>query len=444
MLSYHDAIKIIEENQLFDFSKLKEFLLNNRTAMSLSDLSLLIELSNNNREKHSAYYTNDFIIEEIMELLPSFQDKNTISIIEPSVGAGNFLPFLFEKYKEKEQVNIKVIDIDKNIIELLKLIYDKNIPKNFNIEFICDDFMHKEFAPVDLVVGNPPFSKLKIYQRKDFITNYSDKVKNLSAFFLEKSIKIANYVSLVMPKNILNTPEYSEVRSMIRKNICSIIDFGEQGFKDVLIETVNLIISNENLYNDDVLIISKPKNITKTQQKDYIFNDKLPYWIIYRDHHFDNTLKKLELGVFNVFRDRQITNSNSSLKKNSDSDIRVIKSRNIDNTGENIVDIDNYDTFINENVLEKYAVSKYLDSDSVYLTPNMTYNPRVMKKKKGYVVDGSVAILIPKYNFELDASQMLFFSSNEFRKFYNTARNYQTRSLNIDSSSCYWFGIYKD
>lgn len=66
MLSYHDAIKIIEENQLFDFFKLKEFLLNNRTAMSLSDLSLLIELSNNNREKHSAYYTNDFIIEEIM------------------------------------------------------------------------------------------------------------------------------------------------------------------------------------------------------------------------------------------------------------------------------------------------------------------------------------------------------------------------------------------
>ncbi|HHE8979918.1 TPA: hypothetical protein ACPGKD_001565, partial [Haemophilus influenzae] len=110
MLSYHDAIQFIEENQLFDFLKLKEFILNNRTAMSLSDLSLLIELSNNNREKHSAYYTNDFIIEEIMELLPSFQDKNTISIIEPSVGAGNFLPFLFEKYKGKEQVNIKVID----------------------------------------------------------------------------------------------------------------------------------------------------------------------------------------------------------------------------------------------------------------------------------------------------------------------------------------------
>ena len=444
MLSYHDAIQFIEENKLFEFLKLKEFILNNRTAMSLSDLSLLIELSNNNREKHSAYYTNDFIIEEIMELLPSFQDKDTISIIEPSVGAGNFLPFLFEKYKGKEQVNIKVIDIDKNIIDLLKLIYNENIPKNFNIEFICAYFIHKEFAPVDLVVGNPPFSKLKMIQKKDFITNYSDKVKNLSAFFLEKSIKISNYVSLVMPKNILNTPEYFEVRSMVRKkNICSIIDFGEEGFKGVLVETVNLVISNDNLYNDEVVIISKPKNITKKQKKDYIFDDNLPYWVIYRDHHFDNILKKLELGVFDVFRDRQITNSNSSFKKSTDSDIRVIKARNIDDTGENIVDIANYDSFINKNVLEKCAVSKYLNSDSVYLTPNMTYNPRVMKKKKGYVVNGSVAILIPKYNFELDTTQMLFFSSNEFRKFYKTARNYQTRSLNIDSSSCYWFGIYK-
>lgn len=444
MLSYNDAIQLIEKHNLFKFLDLKEFILNNKTTMSLSDLSLLIELSNNNREKHSAYYTNDFIIEEIMALLPSFQDKSTISIIEPSVGAGNFLPFLFEKYKEKEQINIKVVDIDHNIIELLKLIYNENIPENFNIEFICADFMQKEFSPVDLVIGNPPFSKLKRPQIKTFITNYSERVKNLSAFFLEKSIRISNFVSLVMPKNILNTPEYFEVRNLIKqKNLCSIIDFGEKGFKGVLVETVNLVISNENLYNDEVVIISKPKNITKKQQKEYIFDDSLPYWVIYRDRHFDQTLKKLELGVFDVFRDRQITNSNSSLKKNNDSDVRVIKSRNIDDTGENIIDIANYDSFVEKEVLDKCTISKYLNSDSVYLTPNMTYNPRVMKKKRGYIVNGSVAILIPKYDFVLDATQLLFLSSNEFRKFYNIARNHQTRSLNIDSSSCYWFGIYK-
>lgn len=30
-------------------------------------------------------------------------------------------------------------------------------------------------------------------------------------------------------------------------------------------------------------------------------------------------------------------------------------------------------------------VKKYLNRDDVYLTPNMTYNPRVMRKQKGYV-----------------------------------------------------------
>lgn len=41
----------------------------------------------------------------------------------------------------------------------------------------------------------------------------------------------------------------------------------------------------------------------------------------------------------------------------------------------------------------------------------MTYNTRVMKKEKGYIVNGSVAILIPKYDFLLTTEQMLFLSS---------------------------------
>ena len=84
---------------------------------------------------------------------------------------------------------------------------------------------------------------------------------------------------------------------------------------------------------------------------------------------------------------------------------------------------------------------KYLNDEKVYLTPNMTYNPRLMKKEKGYIVNGSVAILIPKYEFELTEAQKRYISSDEFRTFYKIARNYQTRSLNIDKTSCYWFGI---
>ncbi len=74
----------------------------------------------------------------------------------------------------------------------------------------------------------------------------------------------------------------------------------------------------------------------------------------------------------------------------------------------------------------------------------MTYNPRVIKKQKETLVNGSVAILIPKENMELSKEELLYFSSDEYREFYKVARNYQTRSLNIDNNSVYWFGVKKE
>ena len=178
------------------------------------------------------------------------------------------------------------------------------------------------------------------------------------------------------------------------------------------------------------------------QKKNYVFDKSMPYWVIYRDKFFDEVYSKLKFNVFDVFRDRQITNSNSSLKKLKETDIRVLKSRNINDDGTEILDMEDYDTYVNLNEIDKFAVKKYLDDDNVYLTPNMTYKPRLMKKEKGYITNGSIAILIPKFDFNLTKEQMKYISTEEFRKFYQIARNYQTRSLNVDKSSSYWFGIY--
>ena len=71
----------------------------------------------------------------------------------------------------------------------------------------------------------------------------------------------------------------------------------------------------------------------------------------------------------------------------------------------------------------------------------MTYKLRVMKKPSGCLVNGSVAILIPKRRIKLEKEDLIFFSSDEYREFMQIARNYQTRTLNIDSTSVYFFGI---
>ena len=441
MLNHSEIISIIEKENLYKASNLKNFVKREKERLELGFLSRIIELANNNRETHSAYYTNDFIIKDIIDLLPEFSDKDEIRIIEPSVGAGNFLPYLFAKYRNKK-VKLTLIDIDKDIIDILSLLYEDKAPSNFEIDFLCADFMSLDLNNVDLIVGNPPFTRISKKEIEKYNLTNQD-LRNLAGCFLEKSIKIAHTVSLIMPKNLLNTPEYSGLRDFIlSKNVHSIIDFGEKGFKGVLIETINIILSNSE-QKKCVFIESKVKNQILNQDKNYIFDKNLPYWVIYRNAHFDSILNKMDLGVFDAFRDRQITKSILISQKNQSS-IRVLRSQNISDNGCEVIDKDNYDCFIDKDVLQKLAVNKFIDNDFVYLTPNMTYNCRVMKKEKGYIVNGSVAILIPKYHFQLTEKQLLFFSSNEFREFYAVARNYQTRSLNIDACSCYWFGIYKE
>ena len=112
--------------------------------------------------------------------------------------------------------------------------------------------------------------------------------------------------------------------------------------------------------------------------------------------------------------------------------------------GSKFIDIDGYDKYISLDKAKDLAVFKYMDSENIYLTPNMTYHPRVMKKPKNTLVNGSIAILIPKEPLVLSKKQISYYSSDEYRKFYAIARNYQTRSLNIESNSVYFFGVLKE
>ena len=183
------------------------------------------------------------------------------------------------------------------------------------------------------------------------------------------------------------------------------------------------------------------KNIVQKQK--YITDETYPYWIIYRDEFFDTISQRLEFDRFTVFRDRQITNSNTVQKKGKGY-LRVIKSRNISDDGKEIIDIPGYDSYIKKDIAESLSAYKYVGNKKVYLTPNMTYKPRVMRNTENAVVNGSVAVLIPKEDTELTAKQMEYFSTEEYRHFYQIARNYQTRSLNVDASSVFFYGVLKE
>ena len=437
--------KTIEEYKLEDAEKLIDFIMNNPLNLGSASLARIAELTNSKRENNAAYYTNKFIVNEIYKQLPDFE-KDEISVLEPSVGVGNFLPFIFKKYEEIKNVNIDVVDIDQNNLQILQLLLQKQrIPSNVKMNFINADTLLYDFKKrYDLVIGNPPFSKLKAKEAKKYLKNNVNKdTTNTFEFFLEKAISIADYVVMIMPKAVLNTPEFSTTRELLSgRKIDCIQDYGENGFKGVLVETICMFIDTLGQPKDTkVESLTLRKSIIKNQK--YITDKAYPYWIIYRDDFFDSISKRLDFDKFTVFRDRQITNSNTTQKNEKDC-LRVIKSRNISDDGKEIVNIPGYDSYIKKTTAEALSAYKYVGNPNVYLTPNMTYKPRVMRNTENVVVNGSVAVLIPKDDLELSEEQIEYFSTNEYRQFYQIARNYQTRSLNVDATSVFFYGVLKE
>lgn len=437
--------KIIQDHNLTEFCRLKKYIKENRSNFSNTILSKIAELANTKRIQNDAYYTNKSLLNSIYDQLPD-ADSDEINILEPSVGVGNFLPFLFKKYEEVSIVNIDVVDVDNNSLEILKTLFTHiYIPKNVKLTFINMNFLL--FSPEKkyfLTVGNPPFTKVKKRENPEcFLDLYNDDTSNLAAIFLEKSLSISEYVVMIEPKFIINTAEFKKTRDFLSsKRILSITDFGEKGFKGVLIETVCLAVkSNEQPSTKSK---TKIKHITLNIEKDTFQNtltsDIYPYWILYRDSFFEKVASSLHFDVFSVFRDRQIFNSDLTDKKDNES-IRVLKAKNIADDGK-IVNIKGYDRYIKENVLKLKKVYKYFNDTSVYLVPNMTYKPRMIRNPRNVTVNGSLAVLVPKSeDVVLTDDQIRYFSSDEYRHFYQIARNYQTRSLNIDEMSVFFFGL---
>lgn len=437
--------KLITSNNLIDKANLKEFINRNLENYQYWELAKIIELSNAQRLEHAAYYTRQDICFTIIKDLPDASRYEKLSILEPSVGAGNFLPLLLNKYKTVNEVEIDVIDINPEAIDILKILIKKLLlPPNVKINFIIDDFLFfgqtnlfNQYKRYDIILGNPPFGnitenpKLLVEYKKD---KYNIQTNNLFSFFLEKCTQLGDTIGLIIPKSFLSTPEFNRTRELISSfAIKKITDYGEKAFKGVKIETISLIIDSTKK-GTQTLIESYVKNELCLKDQKYICSKDFPYWLVYRNAFFDYVAKKLKFNIFSAFRDRQITKKITISKGK----IRVLKSRNIENN--NIVNIPGYDSYING--LDKLVVARFLNSKQSVLVPNLTYYPRACFLPKNTIVDGSVAILTSKeLSKNITNEDLNYYASDEFSKFYKVARNYGTRSLNIDKNSVFFFGV---
>ncbi|MCX6807884.1 MAG: DNA (cytosine-5-)-methyltransferase [Patescibacteria group bacterium] len=438
--------RLIEKNKLGDIEYLKRFLRDNLENFSYPELAKIIELSNARRLKHAAYYTRQDICFTMIKDLPDASKFDRLSILEPSVGAGNFIPLLIEKYKNVRAVEIDVIEIDKDAIEILELLLKKiPITRNFRINLVNADFLlygeansFNQLKRYDIVIGNPPFGNISV--DKDFLkqykaNKYNQDTNNVFSFFLEKAIQLGDTVGLIIPKSFLSAPEFNKTRELVSNcAIEKITDYGEKGFNGVKIETIGLIINTQNKGNR-ILVESYVKNDISYKKQDYICSKEFPYWLVYRNEFFDSIAKRLRFNIFISYRDRQITKKITQNKGK----IRVLKSRNI---GSNkIVDIQNYDSYVDS--VEGLSISRFINKESI-LVPNLTYAPRASFLPKNTIIDGSVAVLTLKTNdLRISEKDLEYFATEEFTEFYKIARNNGTRSLNIDNNSVFFFGIRK-
>ncbi|MCL1785878.1 MAG: BREX-1 system adenine-specific DNA-methyltransferase PglX, partial [Alphaproteobacteria bacterium] len=294
----------------------------------------------------------------------------------------------------------------------------------------------------DVVIGNPPFGKIKerflVQEYNSYKNNFYNKdTTNIFAMFLEKALLLGRHVSLITPKSLLASPEFNKTRELIENKytIKSIIDFGEDAFDDVKIETIGISLENIKSIAYDIKIESYITQAVHYIPNSDLFDADFKSWLIYKDDFFKKVKKTMKCGVYSCFRDRTIT---KQITKPSGK-IRVLKSRNI---GDNeIVDIKDYDSFIDD--VSGLAVRKYLNSNSI-LVPNLTYNPRACFMPKNCIADGSVAILQPLHSdIEITTKDLAYYGTDEFSKFYAIGRNLGTRSLNIDSNSVNLWGIKK-
>ena len=133
---------------------------------------------------------------------------------------------------------------------------------------------------------------------------------------------------------------YFELRNFLKNFVETIIDFGEIGFKGVKIETI-AIKATKN-FDKNVYINSLKRNVSLIQKRDYIFDDILNYWIIYRNKDFDDIFFKMKKNIFKIYKNYEI--SNSLLSKNKlENFVQVIRSKNINTKKLEIININNYD-----------------------------------------------------------------------------------------------------
>ncbi|WDF45436.1 SNF2-related protein [Chryseobacterium sp. KACC 21268] len=151
------------------------------------------------------YYTQDKIVDAVHNLIKDhFKTQKEISVLEPSVGTGNFIYATHELSVNSKIAGFEINETTAKIAKILHPEADINL-RSFETEFIDEKGNKKDFSQqYDLVIGNPPYGEHRGFYKglgeEPQISKYED-------YFVKRSLdslKPNGVLAMVLPSGWLN------------------------------------------------------------------------------------------------------------------------------------------------------------------------------------------------------------------------------------------------
>jgi DNA-binding XRE family transcriptional regulator/tRNA1(Val) A37 N6-methylase TrmN6 len=227
----------------------------------------------------------DFLVSVLKTYLSPNEDK-TLKILDPACGEGSLL-FSASKELSHSKTALFGIDIDSKATDFIS---KKGITA-FNQDAICpseklvvEDYWHKAFGTIDLIIANPPWSSDRIYPQKELKRNgYHLDCGQYDAYslFIElayRLLKNGGFAAFIVPDSLF-TSQNSSLRKFLseKTHIHFLARLGEKFFPKVSRSTA-LLIFEKRVPNEES--ICKTLRLNDADRK-MILSDPSTFYRIY-------------------------------------------------------------------------------------------------------------------------------------------------------------------
>ena len=265
------------------------------------------------------YYTDDKIVNAVRNLIKDYlQNKVEISVLEPSVGMGNFL------YATKDLAIKSIItafEINETTAKIAKILHpeaDINL-RSFETEFIDEKGNKKDdYLIYDLVIGNPPYGEHRgLYKG----LGEEPKISKYEDYFVKRSLdslRADGILAMVLPSGWLNRQ-----KNLQNANIVDGFRLPNGAFAGTQIGTDIIILkkSNQNISTDisNYFEVNPSRILGETKEKTNRFG-RLENYVhgsleeaLLKIQQFKNKKETERIG--NLFEDLFLENSESLNEK---------------------------------------------------------------------------------------------------------------------------------